>query len=152
MKKIACSVAIILYFSLVLYAQAKDVSLSPDKFYQGKTIKFVVGYAAGGGYDAYARLLAPYLGKYTQAKVIIENMPGSVGGTAVNHLYTTAKPDGLTIAIVPGRMALAQLMKEEYVKFDFNKFNLIGRVGTERGVVLVSGKSPLAKMSPAEVV
>lgn len=154
MKKvllITLPAVLVLGLVLTVYA-AKEGPLSPEKFYSGKTIKILVGYGAGGGFDAHARLVAPYLGKYTGATVIVENMTGGGGSVAVNNLYNSAKPDGLTIALASGRLALSQLMKEDYVKFDFRKFKLIGRLGTERGVVLVSGKSAYAKMSPSDVI
>jgi tripartite-type tricarboxylate transporter receptor subunit TctC len=49
-----------------------------------------------------ARALAPFLKKHIPGSptVIIENMPGAAGMKAVNHVYSTAKPDGLTIAAV----------------------------------------------------
>ena len=38
--------------------------LSADDFYKGKTIRFVVGQAAGGGYDLSARTIARHMGKH----------------------------------------------------------------------------------------
>src|ERR1700680_608226 len=47
-------------------------------FYRGKTIQIYVGYGAGGGYDAYARLIARHLGRHIpgQPSVVVQNMPG----------------------------------------------------------------------------
>src|SRR5919112_1224080 len=50
-----------------------------EAFFKGKTVKIVVGYGPGGGYDVYARMLAPYLGKTLGATVIVENQPGAGG-------------------------------------------------------------------------
>ena len=48
------------------------------EFYKGKTIRIVVGYAPGGGYDFYARVIARHMGKHIQGNphFIVENMPG----------------------------------------------------------------------------
>ena len=64
-------------------------------FYRGKTITVVVGFPPGGGFDATARILAKYLGKYIpgEPNVIVENMPGAGSLTAANHLYNAAPPD-----------------------------------------------------------
>src|SRR5262245_51902769 len=46
-------------------------------FYKGKTITIICGYGVGGGYDAYARLLARHLGSHIpgQPTVIVQNVP-----------------------------------------------------------------------------
>ena len=44
-------------------AQAQDAIAN---FYRGKQISIIVGTTAGGGYDAYARLVARHLGKHIQ--------------------------------------------------------------------------------------
>src|SRR5918992_1218818 len=68
-------------------------------FYQGKSIRIIVGSTTGGGYDLWARLLARYLGKHTPGNpdVVVQNMPGAGSQVAANHIYNVAKPDGLTI-------------------------------------------------------
>ena len=79
-------------------AAAQD---SEQAFFSGKTVRFVVGFGPGGGYDAYARMLAPYLSKTLGATVIVENRPGAGGLLALNGVYI-APPDGLTMMIVNG--------------------------------------------------
>ena len=70
-------------------------------FFSGKTVRFVVGFGPGGGYDSDARMLAPYLSKTLGATVIVENRPGAGGLVALNGLYISP-PDGLTMMIVNG--------------------------------------------------
>ena len=50
-----------------------------EDFYRGKTIRVIVGSAAGGGFDTYARTIARYFGRYVPGtpNVIVENMPGA---------------------------------------------------------------------------
>src|SRR5690606_40452254 len=69
-----------------------------DPYYKGKTIRFVVGFGAGGGYDTYSRMLAPHIAKETGATVIVENQPGAGGMVALNKL-AVAPPDGLQVKI-----------------------------------------------------
>ena len=61
-------------------------------FYHGKTITIICGYGVGGGYDAYARLLARHLGRPHPGPptIIVQNMPGAGGMRAANLVYTTA--------------------------------------------------------------
>ncbi len=71
--------------------------LAQEPFYQGKTVRIIVGFAPGGGFDAYARSLARHMGKHIPGNptLIVENMTGAGSLVAANHLYRVAKPDGL---------------------------------------------------------
>jgi tripartite-type tricarboxylate transporter receptor subunit TctC len=100
----------------------------PANFYQGKTVRIVVGLAAGGGYDLYARTLARHLGKHIPGNpaVVVENMTGAGSIIAANHLYKIAKADGLTIGHYLGGIALQQLLGKAGIEFDAQKFKYIG--------------------------
>jgi len=63
---------------------------------QGKPIRMLVGYAAGGGADILARLLAPKLSEALGQSIIIDNRPGA-GGTIAAGILAKAPPDGLTL-------------------------------------------------------
>ena len=92
----------IIFVSLVwLFANVPSYGSS----YEGKTITIIVGYKPGGGYDRYARLIGKHLPKHIPGKpgVIIQNMPGASSVIAANHLYSIAKPDGLTIGTFNAR-------------------------------------------------
>ena len=87
-------------------ASAQDSAAS---FYKGKNVRFVVGLGVGGGFDAYARMIAPYLSRELDATVIVENLPGAGGLLALNQMFT-GQPDGLRLLIVNGTpAALGQL-------------------------------------------
>ena len=51
---------------------------TPNDFFEGKTIRLIVGFSAGGGYDMYARLFARHMPKYIAGRptIIVQNMPG----------------------------------------------------------------------------
>ncbi len=68
-------------------------------FYQGKTIKVIIGTPPGNLYDLWGRLIVTYMGKHIPGNpdFIVQNMPGAGHVVAVNHLYSNVKPDGLTI-------------------------------------------------------
>ena len=70
-------------------ARAQDAERA---FFSGKTVRLVVGFGPGGGYDAYARMIAPYLSRALGGSVVVENQPGAGGLVALNRLYT-APPD-----------------------------------------------------------
>lgn len=116
----------ILVASQDVQAQVKG---SPEAFYKGKNIKFIVPVGPGGAMDLWVRALAPHLEKHTGARVIVENVPGAGGLVGSAQLYSNTKPDGLTISVqqMTGLM-LADIFELEAAKFDLDKFSYIGRV------------------------
>ncbi len=70
-----------------------------ESFFKGKTVRIVVGFAAGGGFDTYTRAIARYWGRHIPGNpsIIVENMAGAGSLIAANHVYKAARPDGLTI-------------------------------------------------------
>lgn len=81
-------------------------------FYEGKTIRIIVGTSPGGGYDTYTRLIARHFSNHIPGKpaIIVDNMPGAGGLVSANHLFKVAKPDGLTIGHFVGGQFLQQLL------------------------------------------
>jgi tripartite-type tricarboxylate transporter receptor subunit TctC len=105
-------------------------------FYQGKSIKIVIGSSTGGGYDQWARLAARFMGKYIPGnpELVPQNMPGAGGVVAANYVYGMAKPDGLTLGAFNPALYFDQLVGRPEVKFDWSKFTWIG--SPERNDVL----------------
>ena len=98
-------------------------------FYKGATLNFIVPYAPGGTYDLWARVLAPQFEKYTGARVLVQNLAGAAGLVGGAHLYSLAKPDGLTFGIFPmPGMVVAEMLEFEAARFGLGKFAYIGRV------------------------
>ena len=97
-------------------------------FYRDKQIRMIVSTAAGGDYDAWARLITRYWGRHIPGNpsFLIINMPGAGGIIAANSLYNVAPKDGLTIAMIGRNLAYQALMKEEGIRFDPLKLNWIG--------------------------
>ena len=90
-------------------------------FFHGKTVRMVVGSGTGGGYDIFARLIAPYLGKALEANVVVENQPGAGGITSLNRLYI-APPDGLTMSFANGTStAFAQITDQQGLRFEIGR-------------------------------
>lgn len=106
-------------------------------FYEGKTVRIIVGTSPGGGYDTYTRLIARHWGKYIPGNptLIVENMAGAGGLISANHLYRVAKPDGLTIGHFVGSQFLQQLLGKPGIEFDALKFEYIGVPAQDHNVV-----------------
>src|SRR5688572_30817901 len=113
--------------SLVLLVLA-DGAKAQDSFYQGKTVRIIVGASAGGGYDTYSRTIARHMGKYIPGNptFVVENMPGAGFLISANHMFKIAKPDGLTIGHFIGGLFLQQLLAKPGIEFDARKFEYMG--------------------------
>ncbi len=118
-------------FSVLAQRRAPVVSVAYAQnppFYQGKTIRIIVGSDSGGLYDLWARLLAKHMPKHIPGNpnMIVQNMPGAGGLAATNYLYGLTKSDGLTLGMFQAHRYMQQLTGAEEVKFDVRKFNWIG--------------------------
>ncbi|MFQ5853568.1 MAG: Bug family tripartite tricarboxylate transporter substrate binding protein [Candidatus Binatia bacterium] len=112
---------------VTLVAGASTAALGGE-FYKGKTIRFIVGFSPGGGYDTYTRFVARHIGKYIPGNPtpIVQNMTGAGSLIAGNYIYNRAKPDGLTVGIWNSAMVLRQALGDRGVKIDARKINWIG--------------------------
>jgi len=112
--------------SIALFHAAS--ALAQESFYKDKTIRFVVGYSAGGSFDLYSRMIARHFGKHLPGNptVIVENMTGAGGIIAANYIYNQAKPDGLTIGAWAAPLILQHIMGNDATKFDGRKFGYLG--------------------------
>src|ERR1700722_19975372 len=99
-----------------------------DDFYQGKTVIIFVGFTPGGGYDAYARLLAQFLGRHIPGKpsVVVQNLPGAGSLTAVRSLDVTQPKDGTVMAIFNAGLITQSIVQPELVDLDFRKVTWVG--------------------------
>ena len=98
-------------------------------FYRGKSITLFGGQPPGGGIDSEMRLVAHFYGRHIPGApgFVARNMPGAGGLVLGNHLFTIAKPDGLTLGM-PGRsgFVLAPIISAADTKYDLRRFTWIG--------------------------
>jgi len=125
-----------------------DVALATAPFYEGKVMQIVVGAPAGGGFDAYARLVARHMAKYIPGHptIIVVNMPGAGFRIAANHLYRVAKPDGLAMGHIHAGIFWAQLFGDAGVEFDAPKYEYVGAATKEENVVVLTKASGITNM------
>jgi tripartite-type tricarboxylate transporter receptor subunit TctC len=106
-------------------ARADEVS----DFYRGGQVTLYVGFGPGGGYDAYARLLARHIGKYIPGNpnVVVQNLPGAGSLRAANYIYSVAPKDGTAFGLFARDMVqIALLGGDPNVHFDPRKFTWLG--------------------------
>ncbi len=123
--KLSSSIAVVA--GLVLVATTPAQSSTHD-FYKGKTIRFVVGLAPGGGYDLSARTVGRHMGKHIRGNptIVVENMTGAGSLIAANYTYNSAKPDGLFVGIWNSAYVLRQALGDKAVRLDARKLGWIG--------------------------
>jgi tripartite-type tricarboxylate transporter receptor subunit TctC len=116
-------------FLLAVFIIARvDQLFAQANFYEGKTVRFIVGFSAGGGYDTYTRVIARHMGKHIPGNpvFVVDNMAGAGSMISANHTYKVAKPDGLTIGHFIGGLFLQQLLGKPGIEFDSLKFEYVG--------------------------
>ena len=134
------SICLILTFAASTTAQ--------DDFYRGKTLRMVVGFSAGGGFDGYSRTISRHIGKHILGNpaVIVENMTGAGSLVAANHLFRAAKPDGLSLGNINGGIFVQQLLGWPGIEFDAAKFEHVGVPVKDKAVCVTTKASGFANV------
>jgi tripartite-type tricarboxylate transporter receptor subunit TctC len=109
--------------------------------FKDKTITMIVGSSSGGGTDTSGRLIAPILAGHLPGNptVIVRDVPGGQGITAMNYFVRQVAPDGLTITMASSTIADPLLYRRPQSQFDPVAFRNIGGVG-RGGTVLIIRK------------
>lgn len=129
----AALVAICLMGAGPVAARAASIA----QFYKGKTIALYIGFSPGGGYDAYARLVARFMSAHIPGKpaIVARNMVGGGSRIAANFLYNAAPKDGTALGTFDQAIAIQQAVRDPTVKFDCNSFNWIGNPVADNNVL-----------------
>jgi len=103
---------------------------TPEQFYTGKNVDFVIGYPPGGSNDTWARLVTRHLGKYIPGNptIVPRNTPGAGSFLAVNQVFNVAPKDGTVIAIGAPTIPLDEKLGTQGVRFKTAELNWLGRV------------------------
>lgn len=115
---------------------------SQAPFYQGKTITVIQGRDPGGTGDLRVKAVLTFVQKYIPGSpsIINEYMPGAGGRKATNHMYRSARPDGLTIGNMSSAMVSLAILGESGVQYDIDKFFYLGSPYSTYHAVFVSRK------------
>jgi len=100
-------------------------------FYRGKTLRMIIGYGPGGGYDLYGRLVAEFLPRHLPGNpvIITQNMPGAGSFTAARYLQDVAPRDGTVLGSLAQTLALDSVANAN-ARLDLASMPYIGRVVT----------------------
>ena len=115
---------------VTLVAAASDLHADPvADFYRGKTIRMIIGYGPGGGYDLYGRLAAEFLPRHIPGNptIVPQNMPGAGSFVAAKYMAEVAPKDGTAIGSLAQTLALDSTVNSSS-KLDAAKFRYLGRL------------------------
>jgi tripartite-type tricarboxylate transporter receptor subunit TctC len=99
-------------------------------FYRGKTMRMIVGYGPGGGFDLYARLVAEFLPRHLPGNpaIVAENMPGAGSYVAAKYMAEVAPKDGTVLGSLSQTLALDSAVGSAGI--NAATFHYIGRATT----------------------
>jgi tripartite-type tricarboxylate transporter receptor subunit TctC len=126
---------------------APAVADDASSFFAGKTVRVVVGFSSGGGYDVYARELARYFGRHIPGhpSVVVQNMAGAGSLKAVNFLFNAAPRDGTVLATFSRGIVFEPLIGHlDGAQFEAPKFNWIGSISDEVSVCAINASRGVA--------
>lgn len=136
------------FFALTFLILLTSPTFSQTPFYQGKTIRLIIGYTAGGTNDLWARAVSRFWGKHIPGNpnIIVQNMPGAGTMVAANYVYGVAKSDGLTLGLIANALFFNQIGEQKEVKFDWAKFAWIGSPEETSEMLSMRSDSPFNTM------
>lgn len=111
---------------------------SQANFYEGKTITLLATTAPGGSGDLRIKAVVPFLHKHVPGNpnVVMEYVDGGGGRKGANQLYSSVKPDGLTIGAASGGIVALGVMREQGVSYDVDKFTYLGTPENENHAII----------------
>lgn len=124
-------------------AGSDDGTSGAESSFEGREIDLVVPYEPGGGYDAYARAMAPYLETCLGATVVVRNEPGAGGLLATNKTAAAAGSANRIQIVNTAGLVSAQIAGAEGAKFDLADLSWIGRVSSPPNVIVVGKDNPI---------
>jgi hypothetical protein len=140
--RIGAAVAAVAAYATTSWAATQSVA----NFYRGKQLTMLVGSSAGGGYDAYARLTTRHLGQFIPGhpSFIVQYLTGAGGAIAASNIYNLAPKDGTTIGMLQRESLLAPMLEAKSMAslYDSRKFNWVGSLNSEIGLIVVWHTAP----------
>jgi len=140
-RTLTAGAAGVLLSAAAAYSAPADVA----SFYKGKTMTIYIGVSAGGGYDAYARMLSRHIVRHIPGnpRMIAKNYTGASGLRMVNALYNVFPQDGTSIAHIGRSLISEPLLGNKGAKFDGSKLQWLGSFNSENSMCTFWHKSKI---------
>lgn len=140
-------------------ALAQDsAATSIEDFYRGQVVELYIGFAPGGGYDLYGRLVASHIGRHIPGNptVVPLNMEGAGSLRLMNWLHSAAPKDGTVIGLVNRGTPFAWLLENrDFALFDPRDYFWLGSANDDVSVCVSwerSGIETLEDMREREFI
>jgi tripartite-type tricarboxylate transporter receptor subunit TctC len=143
MRKLDFAVPSLLLLAALAPAVTVAKADSVADFYKGRSISLVIGYSVGGGYDAYARLLAHYIGRHIpgEPSIVPQQMTGAGSLRSANYIFSVAPKDGSVLGTFSRSMGIAPLLGQ--AEFDSRKFTWLGSMTDDDTTCVTWNSSPI---------
>lgn len=117
----------------ILGAASAAPAQTPAEFFKGKQVSLFIGFAPGGTYDLYGRIVARHIGRHIPGNpsVVPKNMEGAGSIRLTNYMYAQAPKDGTAIATMGRGGAFGPLFGMKGAQFDAEKFLWLGSANDE---------------------
>jgi len=131
---------VILLLGLSHSVQAANQSVPEEVDFSDKTIELIVPYMPGGGTEAWAKSVAPYLNRYLPGHpaVVIRNNPGGNATKAANEFAEKSSLDGSSVLVTAASNQLSFLLGDSRVRYDFSNWRPI--LAYRSGVVVYTSE------------
>lgn len=136
----------------VLVTFAPNVTFAQGSFYEGRQVSMIVSSAPGGGYDAVSRTVARHMRKHIPGSptIVVQNMGGTGGLAAANHVYNISSRDGLTIAQFQNTVPFEPLYGNSQARYDPTRFTLLGSPSRETALMMVWHESRIMTLADTQ--
>ena len=104
----------------------------------GKTVRMIIGFGVGGGYDLWARTVAQHMGRHLPGNptLVPQNMPAGGSIAAANFLYEVAPRDGTVLGLIGRDVPLAPITGASGARFEPTKMSWIGTPTKETNICI----------------
>jgi len=137
---------LVVFVALAAPAGAAEGDAAAE-FFRGKRVVYIVPTKPGGGYDAYARLIARHLPQHLPVKAVeVRNVPGASHLIGVQQLFA-AEPDGLTLGTFNFGLIYAQITGAGGAQRDLRELGWIGKAATDARVFVVGAQTGIGTVA-----
>tara|TARA_R110000751_G_scaffold107645_10_gene204112 strand:- start:1183 stop:2145 length:963 start_codon:yes stop_codon:yes gene_type:complete len=116
-----------LMLALPVVAMMSGAALGADD-YPDRSIRFIIGFGAGGNADTVARIVAEPMSKDLGQPVVVESKPGA-GGNVASDFVSKSDPDGYTMQLMVGGHAVSAALYKSQPFDPLDDFTFISTIG-----------------------
>ncbi|MFL5062966.1 MAG: Bug family tripartite tricarboxylate transporter substrate binding protein, partial [Xanthobacteraceae bacterium] len=116
--------------AMIACAPSAVLAQSAEPFFKGKVINLYIGFAPGGTYDYFGRLVGRFIGKHIPGNptVVAQTMQGAGSLQAANFLFAQAPKDGTAWGVVTQTLALEEALRSPGAHYKAAEFTWLGRM------------------------